>query len=98
MDTEDPDTNLDHSENLTISSFYLFKHILKISLKSVSKFFIVVLFTNKLTYSQTNKPRRKHNLLGRGNEYVDMDKGYKSINMCNQSFQYSEGLAYNRFY
>ena len=30
MDPEDPDSDPDHSKNLMISSFYLFKHILKI--------------------------------------------------------------------
>ena len=65
MDPEDPDSYPDHSQNLIISFFYLFRHILKISPNSVHKFlsYLVHKRTNKLT----NKPRRKHNLLGGGN-------------------------------
>ena len=38
MDLEDPDSDPDHSKNGLISSFYLFRHILKISSKSIHKF------------------------------------------------------------
>ena len=38
MDPEDPDRDPDQSQNGIISYFYLFGHILKISLKSVHKF------------------------------------------------------------
>ena len=51
MDPEDPD----HSQNLIISSFYLFRHNLKISSKSVNKFlsYLVHKQTNKQTDGQT---------------------------------------------
>ena len=39
MDPEDPYSDPDHFQNSAISSFYLFRHILKISSKSVHKFF-----------------------------------------------------------
>ena len=39
MDPEDPYSDPDHFQNSIISSFYLFRHILKISSKSVHKFF-----------------------------------------------------------
>ena len=58
MDPEDPDSDPDHSQNWIISSFYLFRHILKISSKSVQK------FLSYLVHKPTNKPRYKHNLLG----------------------------------
>ena len=35
MDPEDPDSDPDHSQNLIISSFYHFGHILKILSKSI---------------------------------------------------------------
>ena len=56
MDPEDPDSDPDHSQNLIISSFYLFRHILKISSKSVHKFFSYLVHkrTNKLINLQTN--------------------------------------------
>ena len=38
MDPEDPYSDPDHFQNSTISSFYLFRHILKISSKSIHKF------------------------------------------------------------
>ena len=38
MDPEDPDSDPDHFQNFIISSFYLFRHILKNSSKSVLKF------------------------------------------------------------
>ena len=57
----DPDSDPDHSQNLIISSFYPFRQILKISSKSVHK------FLSYLVHKCTNKPRQKHNLLGRGN-------------------------------
>ena len=44
MGLEDPDSDPDHSQNLIISSFYLFRHFLKIPSKSVNKFSI--LFTD----------------------------------------------------
>ena len=47
MDPEDPDSDPDHSQNLIISSFYHFGHILKILSKSMSVF--------ELSCSQTNK-------------------------------------------
>ena len=40
MDAEDPYSDPDHFQNSIISSFYLFRHILKISSKSVHKFLI----------------------------------------------------------
>ena len=46
MDPEDPDSDPDHSQNLIISSFYHFGHILKILSKSVCQF---------LSYQQTNR-------------------------------------------
>ena len=49
MDPEDPDSDPDHSQNLTMSSFYLFGHALKISSKSVHK------FLSYLDHKQTNK-------------------------------------------
>ena len=49
MDPEDPDSDPDHSQNLIISSFYLFRHILKISSKSVHK------FLSYLVHKQTNR-------------------------------------------
>ena len=56
MDPEDPYSDPDHSKNLIISSFYLFRHILKISSKSVPKFlsYLVHKRTNKLTNPQPN--------------------------------------------
>ena len=38
MDPEDPDSYPDHSQNLIISSFYHFGHILKILSKSICQF------------------------------------------------------------
>ena len=38
MDAEDPHSDPDHFQNLIISSLYLFRHILKISSKSIHKF------------------------------------------------------------
>ena len=46
MDPEDPDDDLNHSQNQITSSFYHFAHILKIVLKSVHKF---------LSYKQTDR-------------------------------------------
>ena len=40
MDPEDPYSDPNHFQNSAISSFYLFRHILKISSKSVHKFLI----------------------------------------------------------
>ena len=56
MDPEDPDSDPDHFQNLIISSFYLFRHILKISSKSVHKFlsYLVHKQTNGQTDGQTN--------------------------------------------
>ena len=56
MDPEDPDSDLDHSQNRIFSFFYLFRHILKISSKSVHKFlsYLVHKQTHKLTNPQTN--------------------------------------------
>ena len=47
MDPEDPDNDPDHSQNLIISFFYHFGHILKISSKSVSKFLSYLVQTNR---------------------------------------------------
>ena len=52
MDPEDPDSDPDHSQNLIISSFYHFGHILKILSKSVHKFF------SYLVHKQTNKNKQ----------------------------------------
>ena len=52
MDPEDPDSDPDHSQNLIISSFYLFRHIVKISSKSVHKFLSYLV--HKQTDGQTN--------------------------------------------
>ena len=38
MDPEDPYSDPDHFQNSIISSFYLFRHILKISSKSTNDF------------------------------------------------------------
>ena len=61
MVPEDPD-DPDHSQNLIISSGYLFRHILKISPKSVHK------VLSYLVHKQTNQLTQKHNLLGGGNK------------------------------
>ena len=68
MDPEDPDSDPNHSQNVIISPLYLFRHILKILSKSVYKF--LSLFVHKQTNRPTDKPRRKHNLLGGGNNIV----------------------------
>ena len=52
MDSEDPDSDLDYSQNWIISSFYLFRHILKTSSKSVHKFLSYLV--HKRTNPQTN--------------------------------------------
>ena len=49
MDPEDPDSDPDDSQNLIISSFYHFWHILKISSKFVCQ------FLGYLVHKQTNK-------------------------------------------
>ena len=56
MYPEDPDSDPDHSQNLIISFFYLFRHILKISSKSVHKFlsYLVHKQTNGQTYPGEN--------------------------------------------
>ena len=77
MDPEDPDSDQDHSQNWIISSFYLFRHILKIWSKSVHK--LLSYLVHKQTHKPTNKPRRKHNLLDRGN------KPLASLQRCNKS-------------
>ena len=69
MDTEDPDSDRDHSQNLIISSFYLFRHILKISSKSVHTFLSYLV--HKRTDKPKNEPRGKHNLHGGGNYMGD---------------------------
>ena len=68
MDPEDPDSDLDHFQNLIISSFYLFRHILKISSKSVNRFLSYLV--HKQMDRQMDKPRQKHNLLGGGTKNV----------------------------
>ena len=52
MDLEDPDSDLNHSQNLITSSFYYFGHILKILSKSVHKFLSYLV--HKQTDGQTN--------------------------------------------
>ena len=52
MDPEDPDSDPDHFQNLIISSFYLFRHILKISSKFVHNFLSYLV--HKQTDGQTN--------------------------------------------
>ena len=52
MDPEDPYSDPNHFQNLTISSFYVFRHILKISSKSVHKFLSYLI--HKQTDGQTN--------------------------------------------
>ena len=64
MDPEDPNSDPDHFQNFITSSFYLFRHNLKISSKSVHKFLSYLV--HKQTDRRTDKPRRKHNLLGGG--------------------------------
>ena len=54
MDPEDPDSDPDHSQNLIIWKFYHFRHILKISSKSVC------MFLSYLVHKQTNKERAKN--------------------------------------
>ena len=49
MDPEDPDSDPDHSQNLIISSFYFFGHILKISSKSIHR------FLSYLVHKQTDR-------------------------------------------
>ena len=66
MDPEDPDSHPNHSQNLITSSFYHFGHILKILSKSVHKFLSYLV--HKQTNRRTDKPRRKHNLLGGGHK------------------------------
>ena len=78
MDPEDPDSDLDLSQNLIISSFYLFRHILKISSKSVHK------FLGYLVHKRTNKPRQKHNLLGGGNNMLLITQVTESASSVNQ--------------
>ena len=51
MDPEDPDSDPNHSQNLIISSFYHFGHILKILSKSIHKFLSYVV--HKQTDGQT---------------------------------------------
>ena len=65
MDPEDPDSDPDHFQNLITFSFYIFRHILKISSKSVHKFLSYLI--HKQTEGQTDKPRPKLNLFGGGN-------------------------------
>ena len=48
MDPEDADSDPDHSQNLIISSFYHFGHILNILSKSISQ------FLSYLVHKQTN--------------------------------------------
>ena len=67
MDPEDPDSDPDHSQNLIVSLFYLFRYILKISSNSVHKFFEL---SCSQTHKPTNKPRQKHSLLG-GCKYTE---------------------------
>ena len=55
MDPEDPDRDPDHSQNLITSSFYLFRHILKILSKSVHK--VLSYLVHKCTNKQTEKKR-----------------------------------------
>ena len=64
MDPEDPDSDPNHSQNLITSSFYHCGHVLKFFSKSINKFLSYVV--HKQTDGQTDKPRRKHNLLDRG--------------------------------
>ena len=52
MDPEDPDSDLNHSQNLITSSVYHFGHILKILSKSVHKFLSYLV--HKQTDGQTN--------------------------------------------
>ena len=52
MDPEDPDSDLNHSQNLITSSFYHFGHILKILSMSVHKFLNYLV--HKQTEAQTN--------------------------------------------
>ena len=52
MDPEDPDSDPDHSHNVIISSFYLFRHILKISSQSIHMFLSYLV--HKQTDGQTN--------------------------------------------
>ena len=63
MDLEDPDSDPEHFQNLIIFSFYLFRHILKILSKFVHRFLSYLV--HKQMDRQTDKPRQKHNLLGR---------------------------------
>ena len=69
MDPEDSD-GPDHSQNLTTSSFYYFRHIVKILSKSVHKFlsYLVHKQTNKQIDGQTNQAKT-YNLIG-GGKYV----------------------------
>ena len=83
MDPEDPDSDPDHYPNLIISFFYLFRHIRKISSKSVYKFLSYLVHKiHKLTNKLTNKPRRKHNLFGGGNKiFISERETFTCINL-----------------
>ena len=54
MDPEDPDSDPDQFQNCIISYFYLFRHILKISLKSVLKFWSYL--SLKITFHDPEDP------------------------------------------
>ena len=67
MDPEDPD-NPDHSQNLITSSFYHFRHILKILSKSVHKFLSYLV--HKQTDGQTNPGKNITSLAEVKNRYI----------------------------
>ena len=62
MDPEDPYSDPDHFQNSIISSFYLFRYILKISSKSVHKF-LIYLYINTSGSLDPADPDHSQNLI-----------------------------------
>ena len=63
MDPEYPYSDPDHFQNSISSSFYLFRHILKISSKSVHKLFIFIFYTNTSGSLDPDDPDHSQNLI-----------------------------------
>ena len=90
MDPEDPDSDLDHFQNLIISSFYLFRHILKISSKSV-------MFLSYLVHKQTDRQTNPgKNIISLADLIITLNHFtvfcYKGPSLCtsqyNQAYQF----------
>ena len=62
MDPEDPYSDPDHFQNSIISSFYLFRHILEISSKSIHKF-LIYLVHNTSGSLDPDDPDHSQNLI-----------------------------------